>query len=525
MTDPPRYGQNREHLDASGPRDVVFCHQCDNEWFQDDHGLECPRCGGEVTEIITPESDPRPMHNNPPTPPGFHSLRNHNPWPDSDPEEADIEEHITRGPGGSVFISQTIRSSGPRVAEGNRRARGPQEPDNPNEVMRDFQQMLGTLMGPGFRQGQAGRSGPDDLFPPNGPFGGGAFRLGGGGFGGSGPAVVGGRITYTTGPLRPRNAGPPQDDGPGGPPIDDLATIIGNIFGQMGPRPGEDRRDGQADMPHGLQGLFASLLNPANARHGDAVYTQEALDQIISTLMEQHPTSNAPGPASPDAIASLPKKKLDEKLLGPEGKGECSVCMDDVNVGDEVVLLPCTHWFHETCASMWLSEHNTCPICRKGIEGEAPASASGISNQAGPNPPSTRNGHQTRRRSQNGHSSRSESGANRNSTTIRNEARLNSIINAARLSPDDAEPPRRWQVVGEQRGIDNDDYTRRMPGSFRRRESEISVENQGESRRGNGSDASRESRRSSHSGSGGGNGSGSGNGPMGWLRERFSRHD
>jgi E3 ubiquitin-protein ligase RNF115/126 len=93
---------------------------------------------------------------------------------------------------------------------------------------------------------------------------------------------------------------------------------------------------------------------------------------IMRDLMELHPTSNAPGPASPDAIAALPKRKLDEKMLGPEGKGECSVCMDDVQLGDEVVLLPCSHWFHEACARAWLSEHNTCPVCRKGIESETP---------------------------------------------------------------------------------------------------------------------------------------------------------
>jgi len=506
----PRPGQNHGRLDASGPRDVVYCHQCDNEWFQDDHGLICPRCDGEVTEIITPDSDPRPTHHAPPTPPEFQSLRNHNPWPDSDPEEADIEEHITRGPGGSVFISQTIRSTGPPRAGRYRRPGGPQGPDNPNGVMRDFQQVLGTLMGPGLRQGQTGRSGADDLYPHS-PFGGG-FRLGGAG---PGPAVVGGRFTYTT---MGRNAA--QD---GGPPVDDLAALIGNIFGQMGQPSGEERRAGRAGgMPPGLQGLLASLLNPANARHGDAVYTQEALDQIISNLMEQHPTSNAPGPAPPDAIAALPKKRLDEKLLGPEGKGECSVCMDDVQIGDEVVSLPCSHWFHEVCASAWLSEHNTCPICRKGIEGEAaPELAdSRRANQSGPTAPTTRNEHRARRLSSHGLGGRIET---RSSGFNRNEARLNSIRSTAGLSSEETESPSRWQSGGEARVDDADDYTRRMPGSYRRRDSERSIENQRESRRGNtsGSDLSRESRRSSHSGNGGS----SGNGAMSWLRDRFSRHD
>jgi hypothetical protein len=79
--------------------------------------------------------------------------------------------------------------------------------------------------------------------------------------------------------------------------------------------------------------------------------------------------ANAPGPASADAIAALPMKNLDDNSLGPAGKGECLICMDDVYIGDEVVSLPCAHWFHETCAGAWLSEHNLCPICRKAISG------------------------------------------------------------------------------------------------------------------------------------------------------------
>lgn len=48
----PGAGEHREHLDATGERKVVFCHHCENEWWQDDHGLVCPRCDGEVTEVV-----------------------------------------------------------------------------------------------------------------------------------------------------------------------------------------------------------------------------------------------------------------------------------------------------------------------------------------------------------------------------------------------------------------------------------------------------------------------------------------
>ncbi|KAI4133566.1 MAG: hypothetical protein LQ338_000078 [Usnochroma carphineum] len=88
----------------------------------------------------------------------------------------------------------------------------------------------------------------------------------------------------------------------------------------------------------GLHQLFASVLNPANAQHGDVVYSEEALDRIISQFMEAQSGSSAPGPASEAAIDALPKRSVDKDMLGSEGKAECSVCMDNVDLGDEVTL-------------------------------------------------------------------------------------------------------------------------------------------------------------------------------------------
>lgn len=46
-------GGGGRHLDATGSREVVFCHQCENEWYQDEHGLVCPACEGEIIEIVS----------------------------------------------------------------------------------------------------------------------------------------------------------------------------------------------------------------------------------------------------------------------------------------------------------------------------------------------------------------------------------------------------------------------------------------------------------------------------------------
>src|SRR2546423_4963163 len=72
-------------------------------------------------------------------------------------------------------------------------------------------------------------------------------------------------------------------------------------------------------------------------------------------------------PASEAAIKALPRKKIDKSMFGENGKAECSICMDNVELDAEVMILPCNHWFHEDCFVAWLKEHDMCPHCRKPI--------------------------------------------------------------------------------------------------------------------------------------------------------------
>ena len=125
-----------------------------------------------------------------------------------------------------------------------------------------------------------------------------------------------------------------------------------------------EQRGQPASMAH-FPAILAQMLG--SGAHGDAVFSDEALDRIITQMMEQTNTNSAPGPASAAAIAALPKKPADKNMMGQDGKAECSVCMDAVEIGDEVTVLPCNHWFHGECVGAWLKEHDTCPHCRQGI--------------------------------------------------------------------------------------------------------------------------------------------------------------
>ncbi|XP_057178606.1 E3 ubiquitin-protein ligase RNF6 [Triplophysa rosa] len=53
-------------------------------------------------------------------------------------------------------------------------------------------------------------------------------------------------------------------------------------------------------------------------------------------------------------------------LEGEQGRA-CSVCINEYAQGNKLRRLPCAHEFHIHCIDRWLSENNTCPICRQPI--------------------------------------------------------------------------------------------------------------------------------------------------------------
>lgn len=285
----------------------------------------------------------------------------------------------------------------------NRGAGSPIDPSSEQEIFTRFQETLNMLMGLGGPLSPAGRSSREPLF--------------GGGPGGHTETrtfrTPGGRttFTFTTSNMPPGAPGargmghdqnfdmyghPSQRHPPPGVPevtfitvgsnTDRRPRIFGNAMGGGGIRLPDA---GHPGLENNVQGLLSLLFGPGlagpNAVHGDAVYSQEALDRIITQLMEANPQSNAAPPATEQAIEKLPKKKLDKEMMGESGKAECTICIDEMHIGDEVTVLPCKHWFHEDCVVLWLKEHNTCPICRTPIEKREGNGGNGNANGSGDN--------------------------------------------------------------------------------------------------------------------------------------------
>lgn len=55
-----------------------------------------------------------------------------------------------------------------------------------------------------------------------------------------------------------------------------------------------------------------------------------------------------------------------EQAAGPEAA--CAVCQQDYSGDEELVQLPCKHWFHRDCVLQWLRASKQCPICMREVE-------------------------------------------------------------------------------------------------------------------------------------------------------------
>ncbi|KAK9006955.1 hypothetical protein V6N11_019285 [Hibiscus sabdariffa] len=80
-------------------------------------------------------------------------------------------------------------------------------------------------------------------------------------------------------------------------------------------------------------------------------------DLLLQYLSENDINHHGTPPALKEAIEAIPTVTVDDKL-------QCSVCLEDIEVGNEAKEMPCKHKFHCGCITPWLELHSSCPVCR-----------------------------------------------------------------------------------------------------------------------------------------------------------------
>ncbi|XP_071690269.1 E3 ubiquitin-protein ligase SIRP1-like [Rutidosis leptorrhynchoides] len=87
-------------------------------------------------------------------------------------------------------------------------------------------------------------------------------------------------------------------------------------------------------------------------------FTGPGLELLMQHLSENDPNRYGTAPAQKEAVDAMPTVTIDENSV------QCSVCLEDFEVGTEAKQMPCKHRFHSKCIMPWLELHSSCPVCR-----------------------------------------------------------------------------------------------------------------------------------------------------------------
>ncbi|KAJ2803032.1 hypothetical protein H4R20_003050 [Coemansia guatemalensis] len=137
-----------------------------------------------------------------------------------------------------------------------------------------------------------------------------------------------------------------------------IGNFISSLLGALG---GAPRGDGA--------GAAGNIFGVPLGNLGDYAWGQNSFDDIITQIMEQNQGVHAPPPASEESIHQLPRRKITPEEAA--AKIECGICMDEYKSEEEVMILPCKHFYHLECIDHWLKMNGTCPICRTRIDDKA----------------------------------------------------------------------------------------------------------------------------------------------------------
>lgn len=98
---------------------------------------------------------------------------------------------------------------------------------------------------------------------------------------------------------------------------------------------------------------------------------QGELESIQAQYRQSQAEQEAAQCMSPVMKRKLRRPKADIDMI--VAQPSCPICSEDFEVGCEVMSLPCSHIYCESCVVPWLDMKKTCPICRFELNNDLPS--------------------------------------------------------------------------------------------------------------------------------------------------------
>ncbi|ESQ32536.1 hypothetical protein EUTSA_v10005099mg [Eutrema salsugineum] len=107
---------------------------------------------------------------------------------------------------------------------------------------------------------------------------------------------------------------------------------------------------------------YLNYLHYLASRSNHGFDTFGSYDEIFGQVL-----GNSSSTRRSEAAEELPVVELTAEELVERGLVVCAICREELAANERLSELPCRHYYHKDCISNWLTNRNTCPLCRLNV--------------------------------------------------------------------------------------------------------------------------------------------------------------
>jgi len=122
-----------------------------------------------------------------------------------------------------------------------------------------------------------------------------------------------------------------------------------------------------------------NLLSPTQLQNGlmnygsNRVVVNSALSYLLNEDLNNYEANLAIAEMLGDVNKGLNEKELNKLPSfqyngSPISENNCSICICEWEIGQQLKKLNCSHTFHEDCLNQWLKKKKSCPLCLKNVD-------------------------------------------------------------------------------------------------------------------------------------------------------------
>lgn len=146
------------------------------------------------------------------------------------------------------------------------------------------------------------------------------------------------------------------------------SDLFGDLYSQQQAEPSQQPQQAQRNITFGIgpvQVMFVPVRHHVMFVPGGP--SSNDYERLIEEFLRNDPNNYGAAPATQENISKLKEFEYKPEICK---NIDCTVCQEDYKKGDKLVSLPCGHNYHKDCVTEWLVRHDSCPVCRKSLNGQ-----------------------------------------------------------------------------------------------------------------------------------------------------------